>query len=143
MKAMKVYFSDTQHRRRLRSISLFVFLLLTGIGGIIDHFSADTPSEEVVILNASDVTEATESELIEPEDSSQMPPAEMAETVLININQAAQAELETLKGIGPSKAQAIISYREEYGEFKALEELTEVKGIGPATFEKIKDHIRL
>lgn len=94
-------------------------------------------------MNASDVTEATESKLIEPEDSSQVPPVEMAETVLININQAAQAELETLKGIGPSKAKAIISYREEYGDFKALEELTEVKGIGPATYEKIKDRIRL
>jgi competence protein ComEA len=62
---------------------------------------------------------------------------------LISINQATQDELETLLGIGPTKALGIISYRDEYGGFKALEELTEVKGIGPATFAKIKDFIRL
>jgi len=59
----------------------------------------------------------------------------------ININTASQQELETLNGIGPSKAAAIIEYREQNGPFSSIEEIMQVSGIGPATFEKIKDSI--
>ena len=55
----------------------------------------------------------------------------------ININTAdAEAIATTLKGIGLKKAQAIINYRETYGPFHDIEELTEVKGIGKSTLEK-------
>ena len=60
---------------------------------------------------------------------------------LININTAGLDELQTLKGIGPSKAQAIIDYRDKYGGFVSPEEITEVKGIGDGTYQKIKDAI--
>ena len=60
---------------------------------------------------------------------------------LININQATEAELMELPGIGPSKAAAILAYREEAGKFKSPEELTEVSGIGDKTFEQLKDLI--
>ncbi|MGI6686243.1 MAG: helix-hairpin-helix domain-containing protein [Bacillota bacterium] len=60
---------------------------------------------------------------------------------LININTASQAELETLPGIGPAKAQAIIQYREENGYFSAVEDIQNVSGIGPATFNKLKNLI--
>lgn len=59
----------------------------------------------------------------------------------ININTASQEELETLNGIGSVKAAAIIEYREQYGPFSSIEEIMNVPGIGPATFEKIKDSI--
>jgi competence protein ComEA len=59
---------------------------------------------------------------------------------LVNINTANQAELETLKGIGPSKAQAIIEYRST-NPFETTEEIQEVKGIGPTTFANIKSAI--
>lgn len=59
----------------------------------------------------------------------------------IDLNTASAEELETLKGIGPTKASAIIEYRERYGGFTCIEEITEVKGIGEKTFEKIKDRI--
>jgi len=59
----------------------------------------------------------------------------------ININAAGAEELESLPGIGPSKARAIIDYREKNGYFGAIEEITDVSGIGTATFEKIKDDI--
>lgn len=60
---------------------------------------------------------------------------------LININQATEAELMELPGIGPSKAAAILAYREEAGSFKTPEELTEVSGIGDKTFEQLKELI--
>lgn len=55
--------------------------------------------------------------------------------VVVHINSASSAQLQTLKGIGPAKAQAIIDYRDAHGGFKDVMELLEVKGIGPATLE--------
>lgn len=64
-------------------------------------------------------------------------------TDLININTADLTELQQLIGIGPSKAQAIISYREENGPFQAIEGLLEVNGFGEKTFEKLKSMIKI
>ena len=55
----------------------------------------------------------------------------------VNINTASQSELETLPGIGPSKAVAIIQHREAHGPFKALSDLDAVTGIGPATLTNL------
>lgn len=61
----------------------------------------------------------------------------------VNINKAGAAELaESLVGIGPAKAQAIIAWRTTHGSFKTLEDLGQVKGIGTATLAKNKAHIR-
>ena len=57
----------------------------------------------------------------------------------VNINTADQSELETLPGIGPSKAVAIIQYRTEHGAFKSVDELDNVSGIGPSTLASIRD----
>lgn len=61
----------------------------------------------------------------------------------ISINQADMDTLCTLPGIGKGTAEKIISWRNENGNFQSLEQLTEVKGIGQAKFEKIKDKISL
>ena len=61
--------------------------------------------------------------------------------VLVNVNTADAAELETLTGIGPSLAQAIIDYRAEHGDFTAAEELLLVKGIGEAKLEGFRAQI--
>ncbi len=58
----------------------------------------------------------------------------------IDLNSAGSEELQLAPGIGPAKAQAIIDYREQYGDFSCVEELIEVKGIGSKTFEKIKGY---
>lgn len=59
----------------------------------------------------------------------------------VNLNKATAEELQTLTGIGPAKAEAIISYREEAGGFKTIEDLKDVTGIGEKSFEKLKDSI--
>lgn len=62
---------------------------------------------------------------------------------MVNLNSATSAELETLPGIGQTRAGDIISYRESHGGFKSIEEIQEVNGIGPATFERLKDLITI
>ncbi|MBF0201547.1 MAG: helix-hairpin-helix domain-containing protein [Desulfamplus sp.] len=60
----------------------------------------------------------------------------------ININTASVEELsEGLKGVGVKYAEAIVKYREEFGNFNAPEEIKKVKGIGDKTFEANKDRI--
>lgn len=59
----------------------------------------------------------------------------------INLNKATLEELQTLEGIGESKAKAIIAYREEKGKFNNIEELLEVSGIGEKLYETIKTNI--
>lgn len=63
------------------------------------------------------------------------------ESKLVSINTATKQELMALSGIGESKASTIIKYREEHGEFKTIEDIMNVSGIGEAAFEKIKDQI--
>ncbi|MBQ0136094.1 MAG: helix-hairpin-helix domain-containing protein [Oscillospiraceae bacterium] len=59
----------------------------------------------------------------------------------ININTATEEELETLSGIGPAKASAIVTYREEHGDFSSVNDLINVSGIGDKTLAKIIDQI--
>ena len=64
-------------------------------------------------------------------------------TEVININTANKERLMKISGVGKTKAEAIISYREKNGDFKKKEDITKVHGIGKATFEKIKDKIEV
>ena len=60
---------------------------------------------------------------------------------LVNINTASSTELDTLPGIGPTTAQKIIDYRTQNGPFVSIEDIINVSGIGPGTYEKLKDLI--
>jgi competence protein ComEA len=62
-------------------------------------------------------------------------------TELIDINTASAAELEALPGIGPTTAQKIVEYREQNGPFVSTQDIINVSGIGPGTYERIKDLI--
>ncbi|CAH0539393.1 helix-hairpin-helix domain-containing protein [Vibrio marisflavi] len=64
--------------------------------------------------------------------------------ITVNINSAEADELAALLlGVGLKKAQAIVEYRSEFGEFQSIEELTKVKGIGNSIIRKNKDRILL
>ncbi|OGD66977.1 hypothetical protein A3F08_00190 [Candidatus Berkelbacteria bacterium RIFCSPHIGHO2_12_FULL_36_9] len=61
----------------------------------------------------------------------------------ININTASVDELDSLSGIGPAKARAIIDYRNSHKGFKSTSELRNVKGIGESIYSQIKDQISI
>ena len=64
-------------------------------------------------------------------------------TTLVNINEADKNRLMTLNGIGASKADSIIRYRDEHGFFKTIDDIKNVSGIGNATFENLKEMITI
>ena len=59
----------------------------------------------------------------------------------VNINTATQAELETLQGIGPAKAKAIVDHRKKNGLFKSPNDLEKVNGIGPGIMKRLRKDI--
>ena len=61
--------------------------------------------------------------------------------LMVNINKASKDELKNLKGIGDTRAQDIIDYRKKNGDFKSVDELEKVKGIGPGTMKQIRANI--
>ncbi len=63
--------------------------------------------------------------------------------VLLNVNRASFSELITIPGLTETRAASLIIYREQYGEFKHLDELINVKNIGEVTLEKIKPYLSL
>ena len=92
--------------------------------------------ELIIIRNISDKT--NEDDVIEDSISE-----EVIDDTLISINNSDIEQLKEIPGIGEVKAKAIISYRESNGEFRSIDELKNVDGIGEKTFEKIKDNIKL
>jgi competence protein ComEA len=64
-------------------------------------------------------------------------------TVVVNLNSADQAALETIPGIGPVTATSILMYRDEVGSFSSVDQLLEVDGIGPATLESLLPYVTI
>ena len=61
----------------------------------------------------------------------------------VNLNKALKSELITLSGIGPALADRIIAYRDEFGTFKTIDDLRNVKGVGDKSLEKIRLYLEL
>jgi len=68
-------------------------------------------------------------------------PVSAEDTEMVNINKASAVELAKLQEVGPKFAVRIIEHRQKYGPFKLTEELMEIRGIGPGTYNKIRDQI--
>jgi competence protein ComEA len=62
---------------------------------------------------------------------------------IVDLNTATLAQLDTIPGVGPVTAQAILDYRTKHGRFSRVEELQEVDGIGTKTYAQIAPHVRL
>lgn len=108
-----------------------------------DCFSNDENIQSCVEEKASIIVSKSDSSLSTDKTNNNDGEKEKqsGENSLININKANIQELTTLSGIGESKAQAIIKYREENGNFQKIEDIMNVSGIGEAAYQKIKDSI--
>lgn len=93
--------------------------------------------EQVFISDALDPPSEVLSPAAGPPQSSpeSAPPGSQSQ---VNLNTATAEQLETLPGVGPATAQAILAWRSTHGEFTTVEELQEVDGIGPKTFARLK-----
>ena len=79
-----------------------------------------------------------------PDPSSSKPrPAKGAPTALINLNTATVEQLDTLPGVGPVRAAAIVAWRNANGKFTSVDQLGEVDGIGPGRLEKLRPLVRV
>lgn len=102
--------------------------------------SSNTPPQQSVI---SDISTSLQNPAPVPVTSSNTSAPSSAISAIVNINTGTLAELDTLPGIGPAYAQAIINYRSTNGSFIRIEDIQKVKGIGPKTFEKMKSRITI
>jgi len=136
--------------KKIKNVKTLVIsiLVLIVIGGLISNkLKSSNPQEDVITFYDTELSENTEKstilETIITEDAITPPVDENPSNGKISINKATKNELMSIKGIGETKANAIIEYREKYNGFVSIEEIKQVKGIGDATYNKIKDLICL
>lgn len=112
-----------------RALQLFVALIL--IGSTVRYYQHRSLSRRFELWRSP-----ADSMQTSRNDSATSPIA-----ALIDINLADAATLELLPGIGPTKAQRIIEWRERNGQFRRVEDLLEVNGIGPTTLKRLRDKV--
>lgn len=111
-------------------------------GGFLDHAASDQINLAAVLKDGDQIRIYTDEELETAAGSdAQMEAWRQTEEGLVDLNSAQKEQLMELPGIGETKAEAILSYREEVGGFRTIEDLKKVSGIKESVFEKIKDKI--
>ncbi|MBN2148556.1 MAG: ComEA family DNA-binding protein [Anaerolineales bacterium] len=114
---------------------------INAAGGLLSDAEASAINLAAVLEDGQKLEVPTAQSTSVPSRALEISRIEGDATELVNINSASQDELEALPEIGPITAQAIIAHRQANGPFQTIEEIQEVEGIGPATYEKIKDLI--
>ena len=129
--------SSVFNRQEQTALLFLSAALLLGTGiAVVDYYDPEAMEEFHVIRAAVEVPAGAPAA-----DPRPLSPPEPAAPVAVN--SATAAQLQTLPSIGPKTAARIISFREQNGPFSRLEDLLEVRGIGPATLEKIRPSVTL
>lgn len=114
-------------------------------GGLAKDADSASINQAEILTDGQKVYIPTKQEMKEIQSVSQSPnftyPAGSNNMKLININTADSDTLQQLTGVGPATAEKIITYRNENGKFKSIEDIKNVNGIGDKTFEKFKNKI--
>ena len=133
------FFSFTPQESK--AVIFLVVILLIGSGvTLYKKYHPDFAPELLLKENRN-----TEKKVLEPAKSSNVP-ENMSLKIAdkkINLNRATLRELNSLPGIGEELGKRILAYRESKGYFSSIEELTKIKGIGPKTFEKLKNLVTI
>ncbi len=97
----------------------------------------------VGLTEDADISSLNPQTVLKDHDLIDIPSKQDAQVIKISINTGTKEELMLIPGVGESTAENIISYRNQNGLFQTIEDIMEVKGIGQAKFDKMKDMIRL
>lgn len=128
-----------------------LFTLIQKAGGLTENAAVNTVNQSIKLEDQQKIVILTQEEAkntqaentsLSVSDSS-ISKKDNDNQAKININQADLSQLQQLSGIGAKKAQAIIDYRTENGDFKSIDELGKVNGIGEKTVEKLKNSITI
>lgn len=107
---------------------------------VINRAEAVYDGQKILIASYEESEKRSKSQaLTEPSEQSRVSSA--ADEVRVNINTADSVTLQTIPGIGPSKAERIIEYRNTQGRFQSIDDIKNISGIGDKTFESIKKYI--
>ena len=120
-----------------------LFQVIELAGGLTDDASTQSLNRAEAVYDGQKITVySSDTEGYSQDDTGGGVPAEKGITGgKVNINTADSVTLQTIPGIGPSKAARIIEYRESQGRFKKIDDIKNVTGIGDMTFENIKGYI--
>lgn len=118
-----------------------VFQVLEQAGGCTEEASLETVNQADLLTDGQKIRIYTKEEAGQMEKKLQEADPLLDDRV--DINRAGKEELMTLTGVGETRAQAILAYRETHGSFSSVEELMQVEGIKEKTYEKLKDQIRI
>ncbi len=118
-----------------------VFEAIQLAGGLTGEAAPDAVNQARTVSDGEQIRVPTAQEFQEQGAGVGETVTEGSENKKVNINTAGKEELMTLTGIGESKAQSILDYREENGKFGSIEELMQIQGIKEGVFNKIKDDI--
>ena len=129
-----------------------VFQAVELAGGLLEDASPEHVNQAMAVTDGQQIYIPSRSEIQDKEDSLYKDDSllgmnqgvnESGSSGKVNINTADKTELMTIPGVGESRAQDIMNYRQEHGGFSSIEEIMNVPGIKEATFEKIKDGIEV
>ncbi len=120
-----------------------VYAAIEAAGGLLDSADDTNINQAAVIIDGEKIIIYTEEEAEEIAYREACEKNQQNDDGLININTASAADLKTLPGIGEAKANQIVSYRQENGAFKSIEDIKNVSGIGDGIFEQINSLIKI
>ncbi len=120
-----------------------VYAALEAAGGLLETADETDLNQAAILCDGEKLYVYTVEESEQLRIEQQLLEEQSASDGLININTATADQLQTLPGIGESKAKQIISYREANGEFPSLEDIKNVPGIGDGIFNQINSLIKI
>lgn len=122
-----------------------IFEVIAAAGGLLEDACGDYVNQAKTVMDGCRVWIPTMEEAQaagwQYPQQLEMPEGSEADGGLVNINTASSEQLCTLSGIGKSKAEAVIAYRNEHGAFARTEDIMKVAGIKQSGYDKIKDQI--
>jgi competence protein ComEA len=115
------------------------------VADLIDAAGGPTPDADLDRLNLAAGVRDGEQIYVPRigEPGTAAPGSAAADDGIVDLNTATSVELESLPGIGPATARAILDWREQHGPFTSVDQLLEVRGIGDAKLAAIRDQVRV